>query len=286
VQTGLQADVAAGDFTGASLANIQTVLKDLTTAISAATASVNGGGSFGSVAAAETALHDSHTDILDVVNNDPNLAALATANGATGFMQAPSTLPNGVTAATAPHDNLAEIGAIFNDAANRILGGANAGNSQVITDDVNAVVTDMQQLMQSHPELFGGLTGIHADTVVRQLELEGTYINDAGINPDAARGSNDNILDIIDIVQGDTNLANMASQGGVNGFSPFPDFATPTPKYQDNADQTNFWANFMAQSNSLGHQAEQAVGSGDTAAINNLVTELQTFQKNATDFDA
>src|SRR5262249_18374041 len=114
VQTGLQADVAAGDFTGASLANIQTVLKDITTAISAATASVNGGGSFGSVAAAETALHNSHTDILNVVNNDPNLAAIATADGVTGFMQAPPTLQNGVTAATAPHDTLAEIGAIFN----------------------------------------------------------------------------------------------------------------------------------------------------------------------------
>jgi hypothetical protein len=286
VQSGLQADVAAGDFTGASLTNIQTVLKDLTTAISAASASVNGGGSFGSVAAAEKALHDSHVDILNVVNNDPNLAALATADGAAGFMQVPSTLPNGVAAATAPHDNLAEIGAIFNDAANQILGGVNAGNSQIITDDINAVITDMQQLMQNHPELFGGLTGIHAETVVRQLELEGTYIKDAAINPDAARGSNDNILDIIDIVQGDTNLANMASQGGVNGFSPFPDFANPTPKYQDSADQTNFWANFMAQSNSLGQQAQQIVGSGDAAAINNLITELQTFQKNATDFDA
>ena len=130
VQTGLQADVAAGDFTGASLTNVQTVLNDLTTAISAATASVNGGGSFGSVAAAEKALHDSHADILNVVNNDPNLAALATADGAAGFMQVPSTLPNGVTAATAPHDNLAEIGAIFNDAANQILGGVNAGNSR------------------------------------------------------------------------------------------------------------------------------------------------------------
>ena len=144
----------------------------------------------------------------------------------------------------------------------------------------------MQQLMQNHPELFGGLTGIHADAVVRQLELEGTYIKDAAINPDAARGSNDNILDIIDIIQGDTNLANMASQGGVNGFSPFPDFVNPTPRYQDNADQTNFWASFMAQSNSLGQQAQQIVGSGDAAAIGNLITELQTFQKNATDFDA
>jgi hypothetical protein len=285
VQTGLQADVNAGDFTGAALTNIQTVLKDITTAISAATASVNGGGSFGSVAAAETALHNSHLDVLNIVNNDPTLSALATQNGATGFMAAPPTL-DGVNAANAPHANLAEIGAIFNDAANRILGGVNADNSKVITDDVNAVITDMQQLMHNHPELFGGLTGIHADTIVRQLQLETTYIKDAGINPDAGRGSNDNILDIIDIVQGDTNLANMANQGGVSGFSPFPDALKPTPKYMDNADQTNFWANFIAQSNSLGQQANQLVGSHDAAAIHTLISDLQTFQKNVTDFDA
>jgi hypothetical protein len=286
VQQGLQADVAAGDFTGGSLDHIQTILKDITTAISAATASVNGGGSFGSVAAAETALHDSHVDILNVVNNDANLAAIATADGATGFLQAPATLADGTTAANAPHANLADIGLIFNDAANRILGGVNADNAQVITNDVNAVITDMQALMKDNPMLFGGLTGVHADTVVRQMELELNYIKQAGVSPDAGRASNDNILDIIDIVQGDTNLANMASQGGVAGFSPFPDSLNPTPRYQDNADQTNFWANFIAQSNSLGQEANQLVGSGDTAAINGLISQMQTFQKTVTNFDA
>src|SRR5262249_3582892 len=152
-----------GDFTGASLDHIQTILKDITTAISAATASVSGGGSFGSVAAAEKALHDSHVDVLNVVNNDANLAAIATADGATGFLQVPATLPDGTTAANAPHANLAEIGLIFNDAANRILGGVNADNAQVITNDVNAVITDMQTLIKDNPLQFGGLTGVHAD---------------------------------------------------------------------------------------------------------------------------
>jgi hypothetical protein len=285
MQTGLQADVTAGDFTGATLTHVQTILGDLTTAISAATASVNGGGAFGSVSAAETALHNSHLDVLNIVNNDPTLTALATQNGATGFMAAPPTL-QGVTAANAPHANLADIGAIFNDAANRILGGVNADNSKIITNDVNAVIADMQQLMHDNPHLFGGLTGIHADTVVRQMQLELTYIKEAGVNPDAGRASNDNILDIIDIVQGDTNLANMANQGGVSGFSPFPDALNPTPKYMDNADQTNFWANFIAQSNSLGQQANQVVGSHDAAAIHTLISQVQAFEKSVTNFDA
>jgi hypothetical protein len=286
VQTGLTAEVNAGQFSGDTLTHVQTILSDITTALSAANASVNGGGAFGSVAAAEAALRTSHLDILNIVNNDPTLTAAATQNGATGFTQVPATLPDGTTAANAPHVNLAEIGAIFNDAASQILGGVNADNAGVITNDVNTVIADMQSLIQAQPLLFGGLTGIHADTVVRQLQLENTYINQAGVSPDAGRASNDNILDIIDIVQGDTNLANMASQGGANGFSPFPDFANPTPRYQDNDAQTNFWANFMAQSNSLGQQAVAAVAANDPHAIASLITQMQTFQKDATNFDS
>lgn len=286
VQNGLTAEINAGQFSSDALAHVQTILSDITTALSAAAASVNGGGTFGSVAAAEAALRSSHLDILNIVNNDPALATLATQNGANGFMQGPSTLPDGVTAANAPHANLAEIGAIFNDAASRILGGVNADNKDVITNDINAVIADMQALVQAHPTLFGGLTGVHADTVIRQLELEKTYINDAGVNPDAGRASNDNILDIIDIVQGDTNLANMANQGGVSGFNPFPDALNPTPKYLDNDAQTQFWANFIAQSNSLGQQAMELVGSHNAKAIAALIGELKTFETNATNFDA
>lgn len=285
VQTGLRAEVAAGQFTGDALTHVQAILSDITTALSAATASVNGGGTFGSVAAAENALRTSHLDILNIVGNDATLQGLATQNGGNGFRATPATLADDVTAATAPHANLAEIGAIFNDAASRILGGVNDDNRQIITDDMNAVVTGLHDLIAAQPMLFGGITGIHADTVMRQAQLELNYINQAGISPDAGRASNDNILDMIDIIQGDTNLANMASQGGVTGFSVFPDALHPTPRYQDNDAQTNFWANFIADGNALGQQAIQLVGSGDTAAIRTLISHLQTFEKNASDFD-
>src|SRR2546430_839386 len=66
VQQGLQAEITAGQFSGTTLANVQTILSDLATATSAATASVSGGGTFGSVAAAEKALHDTHVGILDI----------------------------------------------------------------------------------------------------------------------------------------------------------------------------------------------------------------------------
>lgn len=284
VESGIQAQIDAGQFTGATLTNAHAILGDISTAISAATDSVNGGAAFGSVAAAETALHNSHLDILNIVANDTTLSALATKDGATGFMAVPSTL-DGVTAQNAPHGNLAEIGAIFNDAANHILGGVNADNKGVITDDIHAVITDMNHLIASQPDAFSGLTGIHAETVVRQLQLELNFIDQAGVNPVAGRASNDNILDIIDIVQGDGNLAHMANQGGVAGFAHFPDALNGAPKYLDNQAQTNFWANFMADSNSLGQQAMNIVGHGDAAATDALIGQLQAFQSNATQFD-
>jgi hypothetical protein len=174
---------------------------------------------------------------------------------------------------------------IFNDASNLMIGGVNSSNVDAIRADVNAARTDLQQLMAAHPDEFGGLTGIHANTVVRQLALENKFLNQVGTNPDAGRASNDNMLDIIDIVQGDTNLANMANQNGVSGFSAFPDSINPSPKYQDDADQTNFWSNFIAQSNSLGQAAEAAVASGDKATVNSLITEIKAFETNSANFD-
>lgn len=285
VQTSLQAGIAGGQFTGTALNSAQTIVTSLNQEIAAANASVNGGGSFGSVAAAETALHNAHLGVLNTVAADPTLTALATADGNNGFQAIPPAFADGVTAKNAPHVTLADIGAIFDDAANQMIGGINSSNVAAIKADINAATNDLKHLMAAHPEEFGGLTGIHADTVVRQLQLETKFINQVGTNPDAGRASNDNMLDIIDIVQGDTNLANMASQNGVSGFSPFPDALNPTPKYQDNADQTDFWANFIAQSNSLGQAAEAAVASGDKAAIKSLIGQLQTFEKNSANFD-
>jgi hypothetical protein len=282
VQNGLLAQVNAGQFSGAALGHVQAILSDINTAISAANASANGVGALGGVANAEQALRASHLDIINTVKTDPALSNLA----ANGPATLPGTPPEGTTAATAPHANLAEIGAIFNDAADKILGGVNDGNRQEITDDINAVITDMEALMSANPQLFSGLTGIHADAVVRQLQLELTYINDPSISPDAGHASTDNILDIIDIIQGDAKLADMATQGGISGFSPFPDAANPTPIHLDNEAQTVFLANFIAYSNSFGQQATDLVGSGDTKAIATLIDNLKAFEKYVTDFGA
>ena len=280
VHNGLLAEVNAGQFSGAALGHVQAILSDINTAISTANATVNSG-AFGSVAAAEQALRASHLDIINTVKTDVALTNLAQTLAA-----APATPPEGTTAANAPHANLAEIGAIFNDAADKILGGVNDGNRDEITDDINAVITDMEALISANPQLFEGLTGVHADAVVRQLQLELTYINDPNISPDAARASVDNILDIIDIIQSDPKLADMATQDGISGFAPIPGAANPAPEHLENDVQTVFAANFIAQSNSLGQQAIDLVGSGDTKAIATLIDNLKAFEKFVADFDA
>ena len=67
---------------------------------------------------------------------------------------------------------------------------------------------------------------------------------------------------------------------------PFPDAANPTSTHLDNDAQTVFAANFIAQSNSLGQQANNLVGTGDADAINALINDLHSFQKTVTNFDA
>ena len=278
VHNSVLAEVSKGQLSAVALGHVQAILSDINTAISTANATANSAVAAGNAAVAEQSLRASNLEIVNTVNTvktDVALTNLALAS-------APDTSP----AADAPHANLAEIGAIFNDAADKILSGVNDANRAEITDDLNAVITDMEALISANPKMFEGLTGEHADAVVRQLQLELTYINDPNISPEAARASVDNILDIIDIIQGDPKLADMATQNGISGFSPVPGAANPAPTHLDNDVQTVFAAGFIAQSNSLGQQAIDLVGSGDTKAIAALIADLKAFEKFVADFDA
>jgi len=105
---------------------------------------------------------------------------------------------------------------------------------------VNAVVADLQALMAANPTLFGGLTGIHADTVVRQLQLENTYIAQPQLSR-CGKGQQDIFLDIIDIHPGRYQSGEMAKPGWRFRLYTFRGRTYPTPRYQDNDAQTNFW---------------------------------------------
>lgn len=277
VHNSLLTEVSRGQLSGAALGHVQAILSDINAAISTANATAISAAAIGNTAAAEQSVRASNLDIANTVNTvkaDVALTNLAV-NSAPTIVPEPAEPPN-----------LAKIGAIFNDVANDILGGVNDDNRADITEDLNTVIKDLQTLISAKPDMFEGLTGEHANEVLQQLQLELTYINDPNISPGAARASIDNILDIIEIVQSDPKLAEMATQDGVSGFSPIPGAANPVEAHLENDVQTVFTASFIAQSNSLGQQAIDLVGSGDTKAIATLIDSLKAFEKFVAGFDA
>jgi hypothetical protein len=296
VSADLSAQLTAGNvFTKGEVPTVQAIENELPTLLKAATASVNGGGTFGSVTAADNALHDTQLEILNQVLGNTKLAALGVSGTLTGFEAVPVGLPAGVTANAAPHANLAEIGVIWNSAADLIIGGVNASNEGLIQKDLTAVYTDLKQLIANDPVLFGdGLHLIHAETILNQISLQvNDYDAQYGINVDAGRSSSDNILDIIDIIHNDTVLDNNANQNGVNGWTEFPinaanagEFLSGTiNRYQDNTAQTQFWAKFIVGANTLSAAANAAVASGNQTQINTVISEIQAYQKFGADFD-
>jgi hypothetical protein len=280
VQTGLTADVAANDFSGDQLTHVNTVLADIKAALAAVPGAVNND------ANSEAALRAAHLDIINTIENDPVLQALSIKDDNPGFNFAPPELATPLNANT-PHASFAELGAIFDDAQSKSLGGINANNLSAIQTDLQTVHDGLLTLMTDHPQLFGGATGIHASTIVDQINLQLTnFDHQYGFNPDAAKATNDNFLDITDIVAGDPNLANMASANGVTGWTGAPATDVVPVRYQDNADQTNFWADFIASGNTLGANAEHIVSSGSAQQIKDLVHTLQGWEHNIQNFDA
>jgi hypothetical protein len=280
VQSGLMADVAAHDFAGVQLTDVSKVLADLTTALGAVPGAVNND------AAAEATLRTAHLDIINTIQNDPVLEALSIKDDNPGFNFAPPELATPLNANT-PKTTFAELGAIFDDAQSKSLGGINANNLPTIQADLQTVHDGLLALMKADPQLFGGATGIHASTIVDQINLQLTnFDHQYGLNPDAAKATNDNFLDITDIVTGDDNLHNMASAFGVTGWTGAPATDVMPVRYQDNADQTNFWADFIASGNTLGAKAEQVVATGSAQDVKDLVHTLQGWEHNIQNFDA
>ena len=79
VQTGLTADVAANDFAGVQLADVNKVLADITTALDSVPGAVNND------PAAEAALRTAHLDIINTIENDAVLQALSIKDDNPGF---------------------------------------------------------------------------------------------------------------------------------------------------------------------------------------------------------
>jgi hypothetical protein len=200
VQNNLLAELNTGQFSGAALGHVQAILSDITTAISAANASVSGGGTPG----AEQALRASHLSILNTVSTDPVLANPAAQNGVTEPIAAREAVRADKAAATAPDAN---------SATTNLAEAGDAENTAQIDENLDAAIAEMEALIAANPDLFVGLTVDDADEIVQQIQLELSHINKGDVPPDAAQDSSG---DITDIVTGDINLASMTAQGQPN----------------------------------------------------------------------
>jgi hypothetical protein len=262
---------------------------------------------------AQQSLHTLQTDIISEVASDPGLAAAlsqvqyATGTGANnvGFQ----TLPTGaddqatIAAATAPGASLATIGQVFNAAADLAVGGLNHTNLHEFNNDMKAISQGLSQIVNNPTQLAqiengeapqdAALTTIHLDTVLNQINLQidkfdPMYAHNPNI---AARSTNDNLLDIIDIVQNDPNLNIAAGGNGTpssnGGFAEFPAYLAGTiTHYQDNQAQTNFWSAFVAEGNTINNQLQTvASGQASTAQIQQLMTDIQNYNNFGASFD-
>jgi hypothetical protein len=278
---------------------------ELTTILNAAPQTTNAA----TVAAADAAIHTAETQILTQINGDAHLAgALAkvpfmATTGATdvGFQSLPTgtDTANALTAAT-QGTSLKAIGNVFNAATVAAAGGINTGNIAEIGADMTAIQTGLTKLLGNATALAAiekgetanaaQLTTVHLQTVLNQINLQINKYDANPTTPTSLRGTADNLLDIIDIVQNDAAL-NVAAGGNgmaghVGGFSEMPGGLTGTvTKFQDNQAQTNFWAAFLSEANTLTAQLTKVV-NGSAAASQALITQIQNYQHFGQAFDA
>ena len=302
---GITVSGAAFAPTAQDTAVLTQVQGQLQTLLSEAASSVGHGNA---AADAQAQLHTIQTSVLNEIANDPALATAlaanpyATATGATniGFQNLPagSDSAAALAAATAPGASLAQIGNVFNAAADLAVGGLNHNNLSEFSSDMKAVATGLTAIINSPAQLAAiesgenaqdaALTTVHLDTLLNQTNLQINNFNNLyASHPNvAARSTNDNVLDMIDIVQTDAALNTAAGGNGTpastGGFAELPSYLTGTiTHFQDNQAQTNFWSQFLSEANVVNGQLQNvAAGNNATPAeIQSLITEIQNYQQ-------
>jgi hypothetical protein len=307
----------AFNLSAADTAVLQQVQGQLQTLLQQAPLSIGTGAD---AAAAQQMLHTTQMDILNEINGDNALATALGANpfptgtGANnvGFQALPtgSDAADAIAAATGANATLAQVGTVFNAAADLAIGGLNQNNLTQFNADMQAISTGLTNILNNPTALAAieagenatdaALTTIHLQTIADQItsqinNFDAKYATDPNA---AARSTNDNLLDMIDIVQNDAAL-NMAAGGNgtpgtVGGFAEMPaylDNGNGMPgtitQFQDDQAQTNFWAQFLAEANVINNQLSN-VAAGNNATpmeIQSLITEIQNYQQFGASFD-
>src|SRR6516164_6590867 len=267
-----------------NLTNVQSQLGTLLTAAGQTTSPAT-------MVAADQTLHAVQNEILQELNNDPQIAA---ALNNVQFLA--NTGANDVAFQNTP------AGADDPAALAAATAGISAANLSQITTDFTAVQQGLTSILNNPTMLAqiengetanaAALTTIHLQTALGQIGLQLNKYDGMEANGQAEglRGTADNLLDIIDIVQGDTNL-NMAAGGNGNaghigGFAEAPGGLTGTvTHFQDNQAQTNFWAAFLSEANTINAHLT-AIANGQEQASSALITQIQNYQQFGANFDA
>jgi len=288
----------------AVLTNLQSQLGTLLTAAAQTTNAAT-------LSAADQTLHAVQNEILQAINNDPHIAAALnnvafmanTGANDVAFQNVPAGAddPAALAAATAG-TSLQAVGEVFNAATVAAAGGINAANLGEITNDFTAVqqgvtnilnnATMLAQIEKGETANAAALTTVHLQTVLHQIGLQlNTYDGaEAAGDQRGLRGTADNLLDIIDIIQNDANLNTAAGGNGnaghIGGFAEMPGSLTDTvTKFQDNQAQTNFWAAFLSEANTINAHLT-AIATGQEQATADLVTQIQNYENFGATFDA
>ncbi len=288
----------------ANLTNVENQLGTLLTAAPQTTSPAT-------LTAADQTLHAVQNEILQEINNDPHIAAALnnvqflanTGANDVAFQNTPAGADDpAALAAAMAGTSLKAVGEVFNAATDLSLGGISAANLGQVTTDFTAVEQGVTSIL-NNPTLLAqiengetanaaALTTIHLQTVAQQVNLQLNKYDGMEANGQAEglRGTADNILDIIDIVQGDANLNTAAGGNGaaghIGGFAEAPGGLTGTvTHFQDNQAQTNFWAAFLSEANTINAHLT-AIGNGQEQASSALVTQIQNYQQFGANFDA
>jgi hypothetical protein len=279
----------------------------LTTLLAAAPGTAN----TGTAVAADQTIHAVQSEILQEINNDPHLAAglngvqfmATTGANDVGFQNQPAGADDaGSVAAATAGSSLHAVGVVFNAATDAASGGITAGNIGEVTTDLNAVISGVTNILNNATQLkaiesgetasAAALTTIHLQTVLNETVLQVNKFDgmETAASNEGLRGTADNLLDIIDIVQNDTALNKAAGGNGAaghtGGFAEDPGGLTGTvTHFQDNQAQTNFWAAFLSEANTINNQLV-AIANGQATASQALITQIENYQHFGAAFDA
>lgn len=178
----------------------------------------------------------------------------------------------------------AEIGTLYNSIANELQGGVTHQNQHLLLNQVSAVQTQLQNLINSGAlnTLDGAgnaaVSIVHAQNIVDQMNFLKTEIGAFGTDTFVPKFINDVVRDVQDIVAGDPQLAALAHQGNSSGFQQVSFLLTPPTPFPDTPLQTSTLLQFITDSNNLAGRAQALAGADPhSAAVLALETDIHNF---------